>query len=115
MGTVVQRLFSTFPDGWPGTGLLFLRAIAIIPSVQHGIAGLITAALPVLAAHFVAACASALLLFGFWTPAAGILMALAELAAPERRERLYRGLVWMAKMDLVRIAPPAIVSENSEP
>ena len=42
-------------------------------------------------------------------------MALAELAAPERRERLYRGLVWMAKMDLVRIAPPAIVSENSEP
>ena len=33
--------------------------------------------------------------------------ALAELAAPGRSERLYRGLVWMAKMDLVRIAPPA--------
>jgi len=31
--------------------------------------------------------------------------ALAELAAPGRSERLYRGLVWMAKMDLVRIAP----------
>jgi len=36
--------------------------------------------------------------------------ALAELAAPGRSERLYRGLVWMAKMDLVRIAPPGAVS-----
>ena len=25
---------------------------------------------------------------------------------PGRSERLYRGLVWLAKMDLVRIAPP---------
>jgi starch synthase len=31
---------------------------------------------------------------------------LAEAAAPGRGDRLYRGLVWMAKMDLVRIAPP---------
>src|SRR5712671_467032 len=31
---------------------------------------------------------------------------LAELVAPGRSERLYRGLIWMAKMDLVRIAPP---------
>jgi hypothetical protein len=30
---------------------------------------------------------------------------LAELVAPGRSDRLYRGLVWMAKMDLVRIAP----------
>jgi len=57
-----------------------LRAIAIIPSVQHGIAGLITAALPVLAAQLVAACASALLLLGVWTPLAGVVMAVAELS-----------------------------------
>lgn len=76
----MQRLFSTFPEGWPGTGLLFLRAIAVVPSVQHGIAGLVTAALPVLAAHLVAACAAALLLVGVWTPVAGVLMALAELS-----------------------------------
>jgi hypothetical protein len=31
---------------------------------------------------------------------------LAEAVAPGRSDRLYRGLVWMAKMDLVRIAPP---------
>jgi hypothetical protein len=37
---------------------------------------------------------------------------LAELAAPGRSERLYRGLVWMAKMDLVRIAPPATAAKD---
>ena len=37
---------------------------------------------------------------------------LAELVAPRRSERLYRGLVWMAKMDLVRIAPPAAPNDK---
>jgi alpha-maltose-1-phosphate synthase len=37
---------------------------------------------------------------------------LAELVAPGRSERLYRGLVWMAKMDLVRIAPPAAAKDK---
>ena len=76
----MQRLFSTFPEGWPGFGLVFLRAVAVIPSVQQGIAGLSTAPLPALTAHLVAACAAALLLVGFWTPVAGVLMAVAELS-----------------------------------
>ena len=76
----MQRLFSTFPEGWPGTGLLFLRVIAVIPSVQHGIAGLVTAPPPTLAAQLVAACAAALLLVGLWTPVAGVSMALGELS-----------------------------------
>ncbi|HXJ43492.1 MAG TPA: hypothetical protein VNH18_29690 [Bryobacteraceae bacterium] len=76
----MQRLFSTFPEGWPGFGLLFLRVAAVIPSAQQGIAGLFTAPLPALAAHLVAACAAALLLVGFWTPVAGVLMAVAELS-----------------------------------
>ena len=37
---------------------------------------------------------------------------LAELVAPGRGERLYRGFVWMAKMDLVRIAPPAAAKDK---
>jgi putative oxidoreductase len=76
----MQRLFSTFPEGWPGTGLLFLRAVVVIPSVQHGIAGIVTAPLPALAAHLVATCAAALLLAGFWTPIAGVAMAVAEVS-----------------------------------
>src|ERR1700731_197988 len=79
-GPCVQRLFSTFPEGWPGTGLLFLRAVVAIPLVQHGIAGLLTATLPALVIlHLVAAGAAALLLIGLWTPVAGVLMAVAEL------------------------------------
>ncbi len=76
----MQRLFSTFPDGWPGTGLLFLRAVAAIPPLQHAIAGLLAASLPALInLQLVAAGAGALLLVGLWTPVAGVLMAVAEL------------------------------------
>jgi hypothetical protein len=47
----------------------------------------------------------------------GTMMAaeLAEAVAPGRSDRLYRGLVWMAKMDLVRIAPPAEPTRDAIP
>jgi putative oxidoreductase len=76
----VQRLFSTFPEGFPGTGLVFLRAVAAIPPVQNMIAGLLAAPLPTLAIpQVIAAGAAVLLLLGLWTPVAGVLMAVAEL------------------------------------
>jgi putative oxidoreductase len=76
----VQRLFSTFPEGWPGTGLLFLRAAAAIPVVQYGIAGLLTTPLlGHLILQLMATGAAALLLVGFWTPVAGVLLAVAEI------------------------------------
>ncbi len=76
----MQRLFSTFPEGWPGAGLAFLRAMAAIPSVQHGIAGLLTAVPPALIdLQLVSAGAAVFLLVGLWTPVAGVLMAVAEL------------------------------------
>ena len=76
----MQRLFSTFPEGWPGTGLAFLRAVAAIPPVQHGIAGLLTTPPPALInLQLVAAGAALFLLVGLWTPVVGVLMAIAEL------------------------------------
>jgi uncharacterized membrane protein YphA (DoxX/SURF4 family) len=76
----VQRLFSTFPEGWPGTGLVFLRAITAIPLAQRGIAGELMATLSaVVVLQLVAAGAGVLLLVGLWTPIAGVLMAVAEL------------------------------------
>ena len=76
----MQRLFSTFPEGWPGTGLVFLRAVVSIPPVEHMLAGLLTAPMPALAIpQLMAACAAMLLLVGLWTPVAGVLMAAAEL------------------------------------
>jgi len=76
----MQRLFSTFPQGWPGTGLALLRAAAAFSPVQQGITGLLTASVPALATmDLVAAGAAALLLIGLWTPVSGVLMAFAEL------------------------------------
>jgi putative oxidoreductase len=75
----VQRLFSTFPEGWPGTGLVFLRTVAAILSVEHGIAGLMRAPQPAVVILQLVAAAAALVLVGFWTPVAGVLLAVAEL------------------------------------
>jgi len=74
----VQRLFSTFPGGLPGAGLVLLRAAAALPLVY---AGLLTAASssPVIL-EAVTAGAAILLLIGLWTPLAGALIAVAELA-----------------------------------
>jgi putative oxidoreductase len=73
----VQRLYSTFPCGLPGFGLLLLRFLAAIPLVQ---AGLLTASSPTpLIVELVTAGAAILLLIGLWTPLAGALIAVAEL------------------------------------
>jgi putative oxidoreductase len=78
---LLQRLFSTFPDGWPGLGLLLLRVGASIPLVYFGIAG--TAGLigqPLnIVSRIVSAAGGLLLLVGFWTPVAGIALAIDEL------------------------------------
>jgi uncharacterized membrane protein YphA (DoxX/SURF4 family) len=77
---LLQRLFATFPEGWPGGGLLLVRAVAAIPVVLQGIQGLLTAHLQTGGIlELVAACFAALLLLGLWTPVAGVLMAVAEL------------------------------------
>jgi putative oxidoreductase len=75
----MQRLFSTFPDGWPGTGLALLRAVTAISSVQLGTAGLLTAPPALATMQLVVSGAAALLLVGLWTPVCGVLMAVAEL------------------------------------
>ena len=76
----MQRLFATFPEGWPGTGLLLVRAVASIPVVVQGIESLLTAPLHTGGILELAAAFFALpLLLGLWTPVAGVLMTLVEL------------------------------------
>lgn len=80
MGASLQRLFSTFADGFPGIGLLLQRlitAVAIVCSMfarfhavpQHG-----SVALPLIDGG-----AALLLLVGLWTPFAGAVIACCEL------------------------------------
>ena len=79
-GASLQRLFSTFADGFPGIGLLLQRlitAVAVGCSMfarfhgmpQHGSVALL----------FIDGGAALLLLVGLWTPFAGLVIACCEL------------------------------------
>jgi uncharacterized membrane protein YphA (DoxX/SURF4 family) len=78
LGCVLQRLFSTFPDGWPGVGLLLLRlgvGIALVYSGANGLFAEIPA--PISGAqNLIAAAAGLFLIAGLWTPIMGSLTAL---------------------------------------
>jgi putative oxidoreductase len=76
----VQRLFSSFADGWPGAGLLLLRLVTggglIYGGIGSGLSPFDTAQVvpPILAAV-----SGAMLVAGLFTPFAGIVAAAAEI------------------------------------
>jgi hypothetical protein len=77
----VQRLFSTFPDGWPGVGLLLLRMAVGGTAVAVGAVTLAERASPMptiglAVISMVAIGCGALLLIGFLTPGATVLVGL---------------------------------------
>ena len=75
----MQRLFSSFADGWPGAGLLLLRLLAGSGLLYGGILSawsafdLAQTVQPVLAAAF-----GAMLVVGLFTPFAGTMAAAVE-------------------------------------
>ncbi len=85
----MQRLFSSFPRGWPGVGLLLLRLAVGVSLAVHGgaclaggehgrwvlLAGLVSGLL----AGLLAILAGAALLIGFLTPLAAFLAGLVTL------------------------------------
>ena len=79
-GKVLQRLFSTFANGWPGVGLLLQRMLTAILLVRFGIIELADKSFsPSMIPQLIAACAGILLLVGLWTPVVGSLIAAVEL------------------------------------
>jgi putative oxidoreductase len=79
-GGSLQRLFSTFADGWPGVGLLLQRFLTAALLVRFGIFELTgTSSFASLIAVIVASGAGVLLLVGLWTPIVGTLIAAIEL------------------------------------
>ncbi len=77
----MQRLFSTFPNGSPGIGLLLLRFGVAVVLVSHGAAclgGAVASARGTWAIGVVSALTGAFLLVGLLTPVAGALAALAS-------------------------------------
>jgi len=75
----LQRLFSAFPGGWPGVGLLLLRVAVGVTAVVQGGAYLSDpggGSLEARLAGLIVIASGVSLLIGFLTPVAGALMAL---------------------------------------
>jgi putative oxidoreductase len=76
----LQRLFSTFANGWPGFGLLLQRILTGTMLVRCGIIQLTGSSVPTsVIPQIVGACAGILLFIGLWTPVVGTLIAVVEL------------------------------------
>ena len=75
----MQRLFSSFANGWPGHGLLLLRMLTGFALIHYGIVDLREAhQFASIAPRIIAASAAILLLVGLWTPVTGVLVAIAQ-------------------------------------
>ena len=81
LGFTLQRLFSTFPNSWPGFGLLLLRLGVGVALIYAGISGLLgPLEEPItLVRDLIGGAGGIFLLAGLWTPAAGALVAIDEL------------------------------------
>jgi len=72
-------LFSTFPNGWPGVGLLLLRFCLASALLYFSIPGLSDSSEAIVfAQELIAAIGGIFLLAGLWTPIVGALVALDE-------------------------------------
>ena len=75
----LQRLFSTFPNGWPGTGLLLQRVVIATVLLCSGFGHLREPSQSALSIpHLIGVGAGILLLLGLWTPVCGTLIAVVE-------------------------------------
>ncbi len=77
----MQRLFSAFPNSWPGAGLLLLRIAAATTTALCGFGSPPLQELSGRVFQGVAATTGALLLLGLWTPVAGLLQVCVELTS----------------------------------
>jgi uncharacterized membrane protein YphA (DoxX/SURF4 family) len=76
----MQRLFSMFPNGWPGAALLLLRLVAGILLIHNGIAALVSGvAVQLVIIQSVGIGGGILLILGLWTPIAGALVSFVEI------------------------------------
>ena len=75
----MQRLFSTFPNSWPGRGLLLQRVVTAALLFCSGFVHLREPSQSGLFfPHVIGAAAGILLLLGLWTPICGTLIAVIE-------------------------------------
>ena len=80
MGFALQRLFSMFPNGLPGAGLLLLRLVCSVLVISGAVITILGASnTQTFILQAIALAAALLLLVGLWTPLAGLVILLVEL------------------------------------
>ena len=110
----MQRLFSTFADGWPGLGLLLLRLLTGVVLIHFGIANLREAPpLPTAVLQIIGIGAGILLLVGLWTPAAGALAAIVKVWIAFSRVFSHTGDPWIPIVQAVLGAVLAMVGPGA--
>ena len=74
----MQRLFSSFADGWPGAGLLLLRLLSGGGLLYSGISSAWSSPHHAMVPSILASGAGVLVAAGLYTPVAGVVAAIAE-------------------------------------
>ena len=98
----MQRLFSTFADGWPGVGLLLLRLLTGVALIHFGTANLREAPpLTTGVLQSIGVGAGILLIVGLWTPVAGALAAIVKVWIAFSRYSSHTGDPWIPMIQAV--------------
>jgi putative oxidoreductase len=96
-GRTLQRLFSTFPNSWPGVGLVLIRvclSLALFYFGTTGVSGRPSEPIT-LAQKSIAVAGSFFLLAGLWTPVMGVLIALNEVSIALSFSSIQREDMWI--------------------
>ena len=110
----MQRLFSTFADGWPGMGLLLLRILTSVALIYFGVVGILEApSLTTVVLQVIGIGTGLLLLAGLWTPVAGSLAAIVKVWIASSRFLSHSGDPWIAVMQAVLGAALAMVGPGA--
>jgi putative oxidoreductase len=110
----VQRLFSTFADGWPGIGLLLLRLLTGVALIHFGMANLRQAPpLATVVPQSIGVGTGILLLVGLWTPVAGGLAAVVKVLIAFSRYFSHSGDPWIPIIQAVLGAALAMVGPGA--
>jgi putative oxidoreductase len=110
----VQRLFSTFADGWPGVGLLVLRLLTGVTLILSAISSIREGSPPLFVTlQTIGIAAGIALLVGLFTPVAAVLAAFAETWIAIWRFSSHSGDPWMALTQAILAAVLAMIGPGA--
>ncbi|MBV8865993.1 MAG: hypothetical protein JO210_11410 [Acidobacteriaceae bacterium] len=110
----MQRLFSTFADGWPGVGLLLLRLLIGATLINLGIRS-VDGGTPtlIIVLQMVGVACGMVLLVGFLTPVAGALAAIAKVWIAISRFSSHSSDPWIALAQAILAAALAMIGPGA--